>query len=164
MRRLIIGAMALVTGVAAAIGLTVRRRRGHRDDFLPLEPAPPLLATPQAGSTEAAAAPGPVPSMEADFGSTAEPPVAPKRRRPRRKPAGAKASEAKTADVSGAPAESVSELAPDVAAAAEPTTALKRRRRPRRKPAAASPTGSPEAPESAEPADRPDPSDSPGAS
>jgi hypothetical protein len=63
MRRLIIGAMALVTGVVAAVGLAVRRRRGRRDDVLPLEPAPPLMP--------------------------ASPSPAPKRRRPRRKPGAA---------------------------------------------------------------------------
>jgi ribonuclease E len=170
MRRLIIGAMALGTGVAAAIGLAIRRRRGHQDDVLPLEPAPPLLATPQAGSPEAAAASASAPSVETDFGATAERPVAPKRRRQRRKPAGAKVSEAETADVSGSPVESVAELAPDVAATAEPTTTAKRRRRPRRKPAAASPTESPEPGETPEAADStespetPEPTDSPGAS
>ena len=45
MRRLIFGAVALVTGILAAGGLALRRRRGRRDDMLPLEPSPPLAST-----------------------------------------------------------------------------------------------------------------------
>ncbi len=94
MRRFIIGTVALVTGLLAAggIALTTRRRR-DRDEVLPLEAAPPLGA----GEPEEIAHA----SVEADFGPTvavaeADAPVAPKRKRVRRKPA-----KAATADAPG---------------------------------------------------------------
>jgi hypothetical protein len=166
MRRLIFGAMALVTGVAAAIGLAVRRRRGHRDESLPLEPAPPLLATPGVAPAEAGAAP--VASMEADLGAAAGLSVAPRRRRPRPKPAGAKASEGNAADVSGRPADTETaveiEPGPVAEASTEPTMAPKRRRRPRHKPATPAASRSPNAPATLDAPDPPEPADSPGAS
>lgn len=86
MRRLILGATAIVTGLVAALGMVVRRRRAQRDDVLPLDPAPPLMSTRPATREPAVA-----PSIEADFGSAADPPAAAKRKpRARRKPAGTK--------------------------------------------------------------------------
>jgi len=118
MRRFIIGAVALVTGLLAAggVALTTRRRR-DRDEVLPLDAAPPLAA----GEPEEIAHA----SVEADFGSTvaaaeAEAPVAPKRKRPRRKPA--------KATTEGAPATGEAPAtdadAADTAATADPADAV----------------------------------------
>ncbi len=92
MRQFIIGAVAIVTGLLAAggVALTTRRRR-DRDEVLPLEVAPPLGAGEPEDIAHA--------SVEADFGPTvaaaeAETPVAPKRKRVRRKPAKATTEEA----------------------------------------------------------------------
>ena len=86
MRRLIFGATAIVTGLVAALGMVVRRRRAQHDDVLPLDPAPPLMS-----SRPAAREPAVAPSIEADFGSAADPPAAAKRKpRARRKPASTK--------------------------------------------------------------------------
>jgi hypothetical protein len=68
MGRLIIGATAIVTGLAAAVGgVVLRRRRAKRDDVLPLDPAPPL------GSSAPAQDPDEAPSIEADFGQVDPP-------------------------------------------------------------------------------------------
>jgi hypothetical protein len=91
MRRLIFGAVALVTGLLAAGGLALRRRRGRHDDVLPLDPVPPLA------SAEAALAAfaNEQPSVDADSGavtaSVGISPKKPRRRRPRKKPAAAAA-------------------------------------------------------------------------
>lgn len=95
MRRLIIGAIALVTGLLAAggVALTTRRRR-NRDEILPLDATPPLGT---GGSADSHA------SVEADFGpvgAPAEPetPAPAKRKRVRRKPAKATLEEATPAE------------------------------------------------------------------
>ena len=88
MRRLIIGATAIVTGLAAALGVLVRRRRGRRDDVLPLDPAPPLGSNAPASHEPVAA-----PSIEAGLGPVGDSPAAAKRKPPaRRKPATTKRS------------------------------------------------------------------------
>ena len=86
MRRLILGAVALITGLLAAGGIAMARRRGDRDEILELDPAPPLGAGESGATTDA--------SVEADFGPVGEPAEAevapePKKRKPRvrRKPA-----------------------------------------------------------------------------
>jgi hypothetical protein len=87
MRRLILGAVALITGLLAAGGIAMARRRGDRDEILELDPAPPLGAGESGATTDA--------SVEADFGPVGEPagavetPPEPKKRKPRvrRKPA-----------------------------------------------------------------------------
>lgn len=66
MGRLIIGATAIVTGVAAALGMVVRRRRARRDDALPLDPAVPIGGS--ASAHEPAAS-----SIQADFGPVSDP-------------------------------------------------------------------------------------------
>jgi hypothetical protein len=82
MGRLIIGAAALVAGLAAALGVIVRHRGAHPDELLPLDPAPPLGRTaPARREGSAAHAPleahdaEPAPSIEADFGPV-DPPSA----------------------------------------------------------------------------------------
>jgi len=155
MRRLILGAAALVTGVAAAVGvaLGLRRRRAHAEDVLPLEPVPPLGTLPSPAPSppakrEEAVAAGVV-SVEADFGAAAEAPARPKRRR-RRKPAGAAvvAGTAEDAAVEG-PATVAPPVMTEAASSAglaeppQPPTAAKRRRRPRRKPGEAKGTSEP---------------------
>ena len=65
MRRLILGAVALITGLLAAGGIAMARRRGDRDEILELDPAPPL-GTGESGATTDA-------SVEADFGPVGEP-------------------------------------------------------------------------------------------
>jgi len=98
MRRFMIGAVALVTGLLAAggVALTTRRRR-NRDEVLQLDAAPPLAA---GEPDEIAHA-----SVEADFGPTvasaAEVPVAPKRKRVRRKPAKVAKEDAAATDGEG---------------------------------------------------------------
>jgi hypothetical protein len=86
MRRLIIGATAIVTGLMAAVGVVVRRRRA-RNDVLPLDPAPPL-----GSSALASHAPVAAPSIEA-VGPVGDAPAAAKRKpRPRRKSSTTKSS------------------------------------------------------------------------
>jgi hypothetical protein len=110
MGRLMIALAAVVTGVAAAIGLTFRRRRGRRDEVLELDPAPPLASAEAAVAAFAEKEP----SVAADFGAVTATvgisPTKPKRRsRPRKKPASAAAQ----------PASAVA----DVAEAGEPSPA-----------------------------------------
>lgn len=45
MRRIIFGAVALVAAALAAVGIAGRRRRVRVDEWLPVEPAPPIGAT-----------------------------------------------------------------------------------------------------------------------
>jgi hypothetical protein len=71
MGRLIIGATAIVAGLLAALGVVVRRRGGHREDVLAIDPAPPLGGHAR-GPQERDA----VPSVEADFGPVGDPPAA----------------------------------------------------------------------------------------
>jgi len=81
MRRVIFGAVARVAAALAAVGIVGRRRRVRADEWLPVEPAPPLGATgagdapTPAGDAIAGdptgAAPAPAlvePSVEADYG------------------------------------------------------------------------------------------------
>ncbi|MGZ8527346.1 MAG: hypothetical protein ACXWWR_00995 [Candidatus Limnocylindrales bacterium] len=89
MRRLIIGATAIVTGLVAAVGVVVRRRRARRDDVLPLDPAPPLGSSALASHEPVAA-----PSTGA-VGPVGDPPAAAKRKpRSRRKASTTKSSTA----------------------------------------------------------------------
>ena len=86
MRRLIIGATAIVTGLMAAVGVVVRRRRA-RNDVLPLDPAPPL-----GSSALASHAPVAAPSIEA-VGPVGDAPAAATRKPgPRRKSSTTKSS------------------------------------------------------------------------
>ena len=57
MQRRMFGAAALVTGLVAGLGMAigVRRRRAHRDELLPIDPAPPLSAA--GGAPSVASAP-----------------------------------------------------------------------------------------------------------
>lgn len=151
MRRFIIGAVALVTGLLAAggVALTTRRRR-DRDEVLPLDVAPPLGAGEPEDIAHA--------SVEADFGSTvaaaeAEVPVAPKRKRVRRKPAKAATAEASSTD--GA---STAESA-DGASAADPTDAVTTNEAPSSSASADDPASAPAAATASDPA----PAATPGA-
>ncbi len=90
MQRRMFGAAALVTGLVAGLGMAigVRRRRSHRDELLPIDPAPPL------SGAVAASVPGrPTTSVGATAGAgetTADAaPAKPRRRRQHRKPAAA---------------------------------------------------------------------------
>jgi hypothetical protein len=99
MRRLIFGAVALVTGLLAAVGVALTRRHRNRDEVLELDPAPPFGSGESGATTDA--------SVEADFGPVGEPaepeaPARPKRRaRPRRKPAKAVSTESADGTESG---------------------------------------------------------------
>ncbi len=101
MRRVIFGAVALLAAALAAVGITGRRRRVRVDEWLPVEPAPPLGATgagdaptpagdaiagEPTGAMEAAASAESVePSVEADYGPVGA--AAPKERsKPRTRP------------------------------------------------------------------------------
>jgi hypothetical protein len=135
-----IAAAAVVTGLAAAIGLAVRRRRGRRDELLPIDPAPPLASAEAAVAAFAEEEP----SVAADFGPvTATVGISatkPKRRsRPRKKPGTAASQPAQPSDDAPASADSTP---PD----GEPAAASTPRRRARPKPAASS-IEEPEAPE-----------------
>ncbi|MEO8228535.1 MAG: hypothetical protein ABI628_02100 [Chloroflexota bacterium] len=107
MGRLIIGATAIVTGLAATVGgLVLRRRRASRDDVLPLDPAPPF------GSSAPTPDPDEAPSIEADFGQV-DPPIegtgspGPTTRKPRapRKAATTRATKTKTGKASATKAD-----------------------------------------------------------
>ena len=108
MRRLIFGAVAVVTGLLAALGIGLTRRRRGRDEVLPVEPAPALAADA---------------SVEADFGATGQPaevdPPTPPKRKPRVRRKRAKAAEPEAA-MSTAAAEPAAE--PEAAEAAQATT------------------------------------------
>lgn len=84
MRRVIFGAIALVAAALAAVGIAGRRRRVRADEWLPVEPAPPIGATgagdaptpagdaiaggPTGTMAGVASAESVEPSVEADFG------------------------------------------------------------------------------------------------
>ena len=147
MRRLIIGATAIVTGLAAALGVVVRRRRGRRDDVLPLDPAPPLGSNAPASHEPVAA-----PSIEAGFGSVGDPPAAAKRKpRARRKPATTKRSATGAGKTGAAKADD----APNQAAAptARPKRPTRVRTSPLAKSAKAAESVEPAASDGADPAD-----------
>jgi hypothetical protein len=69
MGRLIIGATAIVTGLAAALGMVVRRRRARRDDQLRPDQAPLGSSAPAQSEVDE------VPSVEVDFGPVSDPPA-----------------------------------------------------------------------------------------
>lgn len=131
MRRLIFGATALVTGLVAAVGMVVRRRRAKRDDVLPLDPAPPL-----GSSTWASHAPAAAPSRKA-VGPVADPPAGAKRKpRARRKASTTKSSTAGGGTTGKARAASTA--GSDGDEAAKPAVRPKRPTRVRTSPAATS--------------------------
>lgn len=115
MGRLIIGATAIVTGIAAAVGgVVLRRRRASRDDVLPLDPAPPL-----GSSVPATQDPDEAPSIEADFGQV-DPPtdgadspgaVTRKPRAPRKTAASTRATKSKAAKSTATKADRADETA-----------------------------------------------------
>lgn len=84
MRRIILGAVTLVAAALAAVGIAGRRRRVRVDEWLPVEPAPPIGAT---GAGDAPTPAGdaitgePTGAMEAagsaDAMASVEPPVEP---------------------------------------------------------------------------------------
>lgn len=102
MRRVIFGAVALVAAALAAVGIAGRRRRVRGDEWLPVEPAPPIGATgagdasstpagdaiageptgareasASAESVELSVEPSAQPSVEADYGPVNVPAGAP---------------------------------------------------------------------------------------
>ena len=141
MGRLMIALAAVVTGVAAAIGLTFRRRRDRRDEVLELDPAPPLASAEAAVAAFAEKEP----SVAADSGpltaTVGISPTKPKRRsRPRKKPASAAARPA-------SPPADTAEAGEPSPNDGDPPAAGVPRRRARPKPAtyAAEGAGAPEA-------------------
>jgi hypothetical protein len=130
MRRLIFGAVALVTGLLAAGGIALRRRRGQRDEVLPLDPVPPLASAEAALAAFADEEPG-----TATVGIS---PKKPRRRRPRKKPA-AGAAAAAADGASDSPAPPAAGATPAASAGGGDVTAARKPRAPSRpKPASSS--------------------------
>ncbi len=150
MGRLIIGATAIVTGLVAALGVVVRRRRNRPDDVLPLDPAPPLRS-----SARAAEVAGEPPSIEADFGQLDPPESAPASAAAARKPRAPRKAPAGKGSTTGRPRKAATSRTAGPAQAGEPVVRPKRPTRVQTSPAAS------DAAESIEttPGDEPNPAD-----
>jgi hypothetical protein len=125
MGRVIIGATAIVTGLAAAVGgVVLRRRRAKRDDLLPLDPGPPPGSSPPAARD-----PDEAPSVEADFGQVDPPtdgtgspaPVTRKPRAPRKTAKTTRATKSKAGKTAATKADGVDRAADPVVRPKRPT-------------------------------------------